>query len=153
VRPGRVWHAACAKAKKHSLQVHQVHLLFAFMSLDHELVVFHKFIMFIKFILVSHKCNTSGWELGGKLRLATDVRRQQKLPYNVHDIQEPSGFSSLGHERRTFPHVHDIHDVHDMKSANSGFCVPVQSSLSKSAARQTGRTHLIRLRRASDFAC
>jgi len=36
--------------KKSLLQVHQVHSAFAFMSLGYELVVFDKFIMFIKFI-------------------------------------------------------------------------------------------------------
>jgi hypothetical protein len=46
----QVWHATCAASKKHSLQVHQVHPLFAFISLGYELVVFDKFIKFIKFI-------------------------------------------------------------------------------------------------------
>jgi hypothetical protein len=38
-------------------QVHQVHSAFAFMSLGHELVVFDKFIMFIKFIRPWQICN------------------------------------------------------------------------------------------------
>jgi hypothetical protein len=38
-------------SKKPLLQVHQVHSVFAFMSLGYELVVFDKFIMFIKFML------------------------------------------------------------------------------------------------------
>ena len=46
--------------------------------------------------------------------LPCDVRDVQKPLYNVHDIQATFVFRSLGHERRTFPHVHDIHDVHDI---------------------------------------
>jgi hypothetical protein len=52
-----IWQSTCAASEKLLLQVHQVHLLTVFKQIDHELVVFCKFMKFIKFIWVSASCN------------------------------------------------------------------------------------------------
>jgi hypothetical protein len=53
-----IWQFACATTKFSPKQVHEVHLLFAFMSLGYELVVFTSSCKFIKFILVSTSYNS-----------------------------------------------------------------------------------------------
>jgi hypothetical protein len=53
-----IWQFACATTKFFPKQVHEVHLLFAFMSLGYELVVFTSSCKFIKFILVSTSYNS-----------------------------------------------------------------------------------------------
>jgi hypothetical protein len=34
----------------------------------------------------------------------------------IHDVQQRFYFIGLGHERCTFPHVHDVHDVHPRRA-------------------------------------
>jgi len=41
-----------------------------------------------------------------------DLLEQSHRLYNVHDIQATFRFSGIRHERRSFPHVHDVHDIH-----------------------------------------
>ena len=48
--PRCIWQTTCAASKILSPQVHQVHSVFVFISLGHELVILRMFIKFIKFI-------------------------------------------------------------------------------------------------------
>ena len=133
------------------------------MSLGYELVVFTSSFKFIKFILVSHPYKRSldkrsldcardfasrlgrlldGSSSSSSFRghfiqqvVASGVRDKIKnTRCNVHDVQQPFCFKGLGHERCTFPHVHDVHNVHASRRVQ-------QAALSKKQPRIARAKH------------
>jgi hypothetical protein len=61
-------------------QVHQVHFACGFMSLGYELVVFEKFIKFIKFIPALQICNSGSQVVKDRIRLPHWADRQAIPP-------------------------------------------------------------------------
>ena len=71
------------------------------------------------------------------------------LPRNIHDIHSAFCFRDLGHERRTFPHVHDIHDVQPESSLSCSkefpqAVKPIRSGTTGVASPKTGLYSIVK---------